>query len=52
MLPVAIVSALLAIMAGFATTEGAGAMFFAAGFAVIAVIAALHFMRARTPTVF
>ncbi len=52
MLPVAIVSLILAIAAGFATTEGTGAMFFATGFAIIAVVAALQFMRSRTPTVF
>jgi len=55
MLPLSIVMLLFAgIVAGFTVFGGvgAGAMFFATGFLLIAMIAMLNVVRARTPTVF
>jgi hypothetical protein len=55
MLPLSIITLLLAFVAlGLSTVGGvgAGAMFFAAGFLVIAGVAMAHGLRERTPTVF
>lgn len=55
MLPLSIVLLVIGfVVAGFAATGslGAGAMLFAAGFLLMAVLGLAHFLRGRTPTVF
>ena len=55
MLPLSIILLVAAlVVAGFATygVVGVGAMFFAAGFLILALMGILHVVRARVPTVF